>query len=606
MNRKRQGGGHAAAIVSLLSSSDRQGAVAVLFATTVVALLMMVGLAVEYSFYNEAQTQLNVAADSAALHAVRVAAQAVQSQQTNYIAQGEAAGLAWFEAQAGNVPQAKFVNTPVVTVAFNSTSNLLTAQVSYTGVVINHFGALFPGNWQNWPNLGIAGASTAVQSTQTYIEIDMLLDNSSSMLIAANPTGIAQLDTLTPCSVQAAGAGQPMDGTYTWQYNPTNAYGGPNNASSNVAPNSSPTSYIQYGYGAYSYAGRSGTTYYANEAVPPASPVAGQCLSSFTGPTSGSGNECPYPAATLPLSTTSNSYGYAQCVNSSNQPTGGGNGTWLTTSPVASSQASKYAITATNVPQAPCAFACHWTSSLASGSSYTNDYYGLARQNGIQLRFDVVQSAAENVITTLQQALPTLPVPAPFNVNVFTFANSLGTIYSPSSTATSASQETAELSAALTAIENYQTPVVSDSADTDFPDTMATLATKLSNAGTGTSSAAPRKNLFIVTDGLTDYTNSGGTRVMGPFDTASCTAIKNMGIEIYVLYTDYYPLPNYFYLENIQQYAEPTDNSAISSALQQCASSPSTYFEASDSTSIQSAMQTMLKIALSSPGRYTQ
>jgi len=54
---------------------DRRGAVAMLFAISVVPLAMAVGLASDYSVYVKVQSQLNLAADTAAMQAVRVASE---------------------------------------------------------------------------------------------------------------------------------------------------------------------------------------------------------------------------------------------------------------------------------------------------------------------------------------------------------------------------------------------------------------------------------------------------------------------------------------------------------------------------------------------------
>jgi hypothetical protein len=587
---------HAAPLPALLPVRARVGrkaSVSVLFATSFVTLLMMVGLAVDYSFYNEAETQLGLAADSAAMHAVRIAVQAVQQQQSNYAAQGQAAGSAWFYAQAGSVPQLKLLNPPSVQVYFNTSNNLLTATVSYTGVVVTHFGALFPGHWQNWPNWGIAGNATAVISAETYIEFDFLADNSSSMLIASTAAGIAAMDNLTPCSTQSATAYQTIDSAYSWVYNPTTLYGGPNNNSSQRPANAqSSTTYIPYGYGVFSYSNTSRGTTNVNEVLPTTSPQVGSCDPNFTGPTSGTGNQCPYVPAKNNIIHTN---GYGQCANANNVPTGGGPGNYVDSHGALQTNG-------TNVPQAPCAFACHYAA-VANGQTYSNDYYGLARQNNVQLRFDVVQSSMETVIQSLINFLPNSPVPAPFKVGVYSFNSTFGSIYTPPNSVTTASAETAELNAALAAVTNYTTPVVANSADTNFPLAMTSLQSILTAAGNGSTAGTARKNLFIVTDGMQDYIDGNGNRQESAIDPSQCTAIKNLGFTIYVLYTQYQPLPNNYYLGTIKQYAEPAGSSAISTALQACATSSATYFQASSATDIANAMQQMLVIALRSAGR---
>lgn len=65
------------------------------------------------------------------------------------------------------------------------------------------------------------------------------------------------------------------------------------------------------------------------------------------------------------------------------------------------------------------------------------------------------------------------------------------------------------------------------------------------NAGNGAPGQTPQKFLFLITDGMLDQPD--GSRVMGPMRTAAdkelakCNAIKARGIKIAILYTQYLP-----------------------------------------------------------------
>jgi len=138
---------------------------------------------------------------------------------------------------------------------------------------------------------------------------------------------------------------------------------------------------------------------------------------------------------------------------------------------------------------------------------------------------------------------------------------------------------------------------------------MSSLQSTLTASGTGATAASPQKVLFIVTDGLNDPAN----RDIAAFDPSACTYFKQtLGYTIYVLYTPFYDLMNQYYLNgttpsaaSIVQ-AAPTATNSIPYNLQQCASSPSTYLEASDSASITSALQTFLTQAINTPAKFTQ
>jgi hypothetical protein len=97
------------------------------------------------------------------------------------------------------------------------------------------------------------------------------------------------------------------------------------------------------------------------------------------------------------------------------------------------------------------------------------------------------------------------------------------------------------------------------------------------NPGNGTNATGdtPQEVLFIVTDGVVDEVNSSsctepltGSRCQEPITPALCTAIKNRGIRIAVLYTTYLAIPsNSWYQDWIAPF-QPN----ISTQLQSCAS----------------------------------
>ncbi|MHA0111050.1 hypothetical protein ACXYUI_28525, partial [Klebsiella pneumoniae] len=89
------------------------------------------------------------------------------------------------------------------------------------------------------------------------------------------------------------------------------------------------------------------------------------------------------------------------------------------------------------------------------------------------------------------------------------------------------------------AVQAVTTPVVVNDGDTDFPDALAAVAPAIGTSGDGSTATKPRKNLFIVTDGLDDYGSRTLPTTQGPFPAAACNAIKQQGVTIYVLYTPY-------------------------------------------------------------------
>ena len=144
-----------------------------------------------------------------------------------------------------------------------------------------------------------------------------------------------------------------------------------------------------------------------------------------------------------------------------------------------------------------------------------------------------------------------------------------------------------------------------DATNTDFTTAMTNMNSIMTTPGTGASGASPQAILFIVTDGVEDkkatscaysmINLSGFSRCMQPFDITTCTTIKNRGIKIAILYTEYYPLSSDdFY----NQYVAPFQSN-IGPNLQSCASS-GLFFTVTTSGDISSAMTTLFKTAVQS------
>jgi len=596
----------------------RRGAVSLIFATALIPMLMLIGLAIDYGIYNEAESQLDMAADAAAIHAARIASELLQRKvaEQTAIKDGEKAGQEWFLAQLGILPQADKKLTPdripQITVSCNSACKSVSATVNYTGLITTHFSGLFPHVGQYWPDWGIGGTATAVISVPSYVEVLMLLDNSSSMLIAGDANSIQLMDALTPCSAQGANEKQPFDYNYSWVYAPgatqTNPPGSAYSTNYPAPGANPPTINLPYGYGTFIYPKGTGNTKVPTpyqEVVPPTQLV-GHCDSRFTG--GQYGISCTYPGTILQNSVyPAGSPKAGQCIG--NNLGGPGSIVPYTGMPVTGFTPIQ------NMPQAPCAFACHTDPN-------NNDYYGiyLNNQNTITLRLDYVRNAAEQVATTMasnQDASQLSIVVYDFNAPIVSQNGNpaligFNKIYPDPKT--TPKEATYDLANAYNAIKTlYQPPLTPDQGDTDLPLALTDMAAAIAPTdGSGTTTANPEKNLFIVTDGLADYYKNG-VRIQETIDVAQCQAIKNLGVKIYVLYTLYLPLPNPFYLTYDQHLVEPVNaNPPIQAALRACASTPPPnsniqyFYEADNSQEIGTALTNMLASALGSPGRISE
>lgn len=260
-----------------------------------------------------------------------------------------------------------------------------------------------------------------------------------------------------------------------------------------------------------------------------------------------------------------------------------------------------------------CAFACHKKNS--DGSENTNDYYHLAKNNGITTCIDLLRSAVQNLMDT---ATKSTQITNQFRMGIYTFSDTFQTIADLSSDLTTQKSKAAAIDLAYAyAAETDQ--------QTSFDLAMPTMNSIVADPGDGTVATAPQKFVFFVTDGVQDEVKTSkntclsstpkadssgnnscvsqksphdsSTTTIGPINSSLCTTLKNRGIKVAVLYTPYLPLTvNSYY----NTYVAPYNNSSttgIEGSLAACAS-PGFYFSIGDSTSINSAMNAMFQAAV--------
>jgi hypothetical protein len=132
----------------------------------------------------------------------------------------------------------------------------------------------------------------------------------------------------------------------------------------------------------------------------------------------------------------------------------------------------------------------------------------------------------------------------------------------------------------------------------------------------------PQEVVFLVTDGVEDKIVSGSTgscpnatlapskRCQQPLDTTACTALKNRGIKIAILYTEYLQLianattgiqtTDSWYMSWVDPYDEPAPSTGkIAQNLQACAS-PGFFSDVTSGGDITGALtQLFIKVASS-------
>jgi Flp pilus assembly protein TadG len=259
-----------------------------------------------------------------------------------------------------------------------------------------------------------------------------------------------------------------------------------------------------------------------------------------------------------------------------------------------------------------CAFACHQSnpnSTDNAGNPSGWDNYALAASLGVVTRIQNMATATRSLASTA--AGLAAQYNTTFRMGVYTFnstnsGNALTTVQTPTSNLTLAGTAAGGVDVQEVCQENYIDCSTYDAdTNTDFAAALTSMNSAMSTPGTGATGSSPQAILFIVTDGVEDkqatscsqplMVHHGISRCMQPFDISTCATVKNRGIQIAILYTQYYPLGSFsFYNIYIAPFA-----SNIGPNLQSCAS-PGLYFAVSTDSDITVALTTLFNTAVQS------
>ena len=234
------------------------------------------------------------------------------------------------------------------------------------------------------------------------------------------------------------------------------------------------------------------------------------------------------------------------------------------------------------------------TKPTSSHDGGTVDNLTIARNNRVTLRIDLVTDAVNQLLNTwsncpqsgisggVMQCMSALNNTT-YKAALYTFdtgLNTLATLTTPTTAGTKVSNI-----ALMTVL--YQNCVFSASCNTDYGTDIAGALTSVNsvmpNPGLGSNAAGdtPQEVVFLVTDGVEDKIVSAcpnaslasNNRCQQPLDTTMCTTIKNRGIKIAILYTEYLQLINLgpsqnitdsWYMSWIDPYDEPASSAGQS------------------------------------------
>ncbi|MGY8679863.1 pilus assembly protein TadG-related protein [Bradyrhizobium sp. UFLA05-153] len=278
-----------------------------------------------------------------------------------------------------------------------------------------------------------------------------------------------------------------------------------------------------------------------------------------------------------------------------------------------------------------CAFACHETnpSKDSGATASTVDNLSIARTNNITLRIDFVKAAVTQLLAGpwtcpqagvsggVMQCMAALNNTT-YQAALYTFDTGLNEIQKLTTPTTAAGQ----ISNIQLMTVDHQNCVTTTSCNTDYGTDISGALTTLGKdassimpnpgGGTNQSNDTPQEVVFLITDGVDDKLVTTSTscdanatyplpkvtvnktsywRCQQPLDATICTTIKNRGIRIAVLYTEYLQLTtDGWYNTRISQFNNPSSSTGtIAQRLKSCAS-PGLFADVDSSDKIPDAL----------------
>jgi len=244
-----------------------------------------------------------------------------------------------------------------------------------------------------------------------------------------------------------------------------------------------------------------------------------------------------------------------------------------------------------------CAFACHI---VKDGVEDKNSYYNLAKKLGVTIRIDVVAKATAALMDTAKNSRKSANQ---FRMAVYTFGEKAEDTKLLEVSSLTDDLDQVQAKASKIGLMSIPWQGYDNDQQTDFDRALKNVGALMGTAGNGSSAGNPEKIVFFVSDGVGDAYKPGtctkpttGGRCQEPIDITQCSALKQKGYRIAVLYTTYLPLPtNSWY----KKWIMPFQNQ-IPTRMEACAS-PGLYFEVSPSQGISAAMNALFLKIITTP-----
>jgi len=443
---------------------EREGNVIMITALALIPTLFALGLSIDYARAMMLKTQMNSAADAAALAAV----DSLFIQQTSTVASAAAKQI--FTAQIATNTGVTFDPATDVTITIDNSGGLnlgRTVVVKFRAQSHNLFGGILGQN-----TMLVSGSSTAYATQAPNINFFLVMDKSPSMLLPATSAGLDAIRTATGCAFACHAQFPRTDGI-------------------NVRDTLSRDIFLNANF--YSSGTTGYNTWYRID-----------------------GSKILYTSAGVKMGTNASLSGstltYKDLSNKNASITGYyADGYWLT-------------------------------------HNYTSIY---TTASPITLRVGEETQAAKDLIPYAQAQASRNNVT--YKLQFFSFDWTHTGKSSPVTQHSTMTNVTSLTSANVPDLDGTQDWWYSNNSPTsslnigdkatEFNSMLSSMNSAMPLPGDGSTAASPQEVMLIVTDGVVDE-NIGGSRrnrELSSTDLASCTTIKNRGIKIAILYTQYLP-----------------------------------------------------------------
>lgn len=211
---------------------------------------------------------------------------------------------------------------------------------------------------------------------------------------------------------------------------------------------------------------------------------------------------------------------------------------------MAATRADIAALKRATMSREECAFACHETSEQ-------EDFYAIARKNGITLRYDLVRESVRQLADTARETAKSNN--AAYRMSLYSFDYTFRSVWPANGSGFSGDLVDADLERFKSHVADAQVLSVCRNGqrvcgvDNDNMVTNFTAALRGINdvvpypgKGSGMQGDTPTAILFLITDGMRDE-DIDGKRHLGPIPDHLCDVIKAKGVQIAVLNTKYLP-----------------------------------------------------------------